>query len=121
LLLCVGGDLRIVLISIMGGLTATLMITHLLWMTAPEALVGSTFVALGCLGGVALPFVWIHVGVAAFTLILIGGLLYIAGAIQFRRRWPDPRPAVFGFHEVFHIFVTVAAVVQYVAIGGLVI
>ncbi len=121
LLLCVAGDLRIVLLAIMGGLTAVLMITHLVWMTAPEALVGSTFVVLGCLGGVALPFVWIHVGIAAFVLILVGGLLYIAGAVQFQRRWPDPRPTIFGFHEVFHIFVTVAAVVQYIAIGGLVI
>jgi hemolysin III len=121
LLLCVGGDLRIVLLSIMGGLTAVLMITHLVWMAAPEALVGSTFVVLGCLGGVALPFVWIHVGIAAFVLILVGGLLYIAGAVQFRHRWPDPQPTVFGFHEVFHIFVAVAALLQYIAIGGLVI
>jgi hemolysin III len=121
LLICVGGPLGYAMLGVMTGLTAVAMITHLIWMSAPEALVGSTYVVLGCLGGAALPFVWTHAGVAAFVLILSGGVLYILGAMQFHRRWPDPRPTIFGFHEVFHVFISVAAIVQYVAIGLLVI
>jgi hemolysin III len=44
-------------------------------------LVGATFVALGCVAGLALPWVWIHAGVAPAALMLAGGLLYIAGAL----------------------------------------
>jgi hemolysin III len=120
ILLCVDGPLRVVMLGVMTGLTVIAMVTHLVWMSAPEVLVGSTFVTLGCLGGATLPFVFVHAGVAAFTLILVGGALYVLGAVQYHRRWPDPCPTVFGFHEVFHVFISVAAILQYVAIGALV-
>jgi hemolysin III len=91
------------------------------WMSAPEALVGATFIGLGCVGIAALPYVWVHAGIAAFVLMLTGGLLYITGAVLYHRRWPDPVPAVFGFHEVFHAFVSAAATAHYVAIAILII
>lgn len=40
----------------------------------------------------------------ALVLLLAGGLLYSAGAVVYARRRPDPWPAWFGFHEVFHCF-----------------
>jgi len=52
-------------------------------------------------------------------LLLTGGLLYIAGALFYHRRWPDPYPSVFGYHEAFHIYVCVAAACQYAAIARL--
>jgi hemolysin III len=45
-------------------------------------------------------------GIAA---LLLGGALYITGAVVFAVRWPDPLPRVFGFHEVFHLFTIAAA------------
>ena len=81
-----------------------------------RALVGATFIGLGS-RGLALPWVWIHVGVAPAVLILAGGLLYVAGAISYHRRWPDPYPSVFGYHEVFHVYVCAAAACQYIAIA----
>jgi hemolysin III len=49
--------------------------------------------------------------------MLAGGLLYTAGALCYHRRRPDPYPAVFGYHEVFHAYVCAAAACQYVAIA----
>jgi hemolysin III len=108
------------LLAVLWALTAVAMLTHLVWMNAPEVLVGATFIGLGCVGGAALPFVWIHAGIAAFVLILAGGVLYVAGAVLYHRRSPDPLPAVFGFHEVFHAFVSAAACLHYVAIAILI-
>ena len=102
---------------VMWTLTLTAAVIHLAWMSAPERLVGATFVGLGCAAGLALPWVWIHVGVAPAVLILGGGLLYVAGAISYHRRWPDPYPSVFGYHEVFHVYVCAAAACQYIAIA----
>jgi hemolysin III len=101
----------------MWTLTLTAAGIHLAWMSAPERLVGATFVGLGCAAGLALPWGWIHVGVAPAVLILAGGLLYVAGAISYHRRWPDPYPSVFGYHEVFHVYVCAAAACQYIAIA----
>jgi hemolysin III len=97
-------------------LTATAAAIHMAWMNAPERLVGGTFVALGWLAALALPEVWVHSGTAPGVLMLAGCLLYLAGALSYHRRWPDPVPSVFGYHEVFHVFVCAAAACQYAAI-----
>jgi hemolysin III len=52
----------------------------------------------------------------AIALIVTGGLLYTLGAIVLNRHWPDPNPLVFGYHEVWHVFMTSAATCQYTAI-----
>ena len=89
---------------------------HLRWMSAPELLVGGVFAGLGWVAALALPGLWMHAGVMPAALVLTGGLLYTAGAICYRRRRPDPRPSVFGYHEVFHAFVCLAAACQFAAI-----
>ena len=106
--------------TLMWALTLVLMIVHMMWMNAPEKLVGAVFIGLGVVAGVGLPAVWIEGGVAAGLLMLVGGLLYIAGAVFYHRRRPDPLPAVFGYHEIFHTFVTLAAACQYISIAMLV-
>jgi hemolysin III len=49
------------------------------------------------------------------VLLTAGGVLYTVGALVYYRRRPDPIPAVFGYHEVFHAFVCAAATCQYLA------
>ncbi|HEY8827567.1 MAG TPA: hypothetical protein VIM17_07395 [Jatrophihabitantaceae bacterium] len=51
--------------------------------TPPEVLVGATFIGLGWVGGAALPFVWVHAGIAAFAVMLAGGLLDILAALLY--------------------------------------
>ena len=58
-----------------------------------------------------------HAGATAGVLMLTGGILYTAGALCYHWRWPDPHPAVFGYHEVFHAYVCAAATCQYIAIA----
>jgi hemolysin III len=49
--------------------------------------------------------------------VIAGGLLYTAGAIVYARRRPDPAPAVFGYHELFHVLTLAAAGCQLAAIA----
>jgi hemolysin III len=111
------GAFGLACLIVLWTLTLTAAAIHLAWMGAPELLVGATFVGLGWAAGLALPWVWIHAGVAPGELMLAGGLLYTAGALSYHRRWPDPYPSVFGYHEVFHAYVCAAAACQYVAIA----
>ena len=98
-------------------LTLAAAAVRMAWPTAPELVAGAVFIGLGCAGGLALPWVWIHAGAASGVLLVAGGLLYIAGALSYHRRWPDPYPSVFGYHEVFHVYVCAAAACQYAAIA----
>ena len=54
-------------------------------------------------------------------LLALGGVLYTIGAVVYAVRKPDPVPAVFGYHEVFHALVIAAAAVQYGVIAFYVI
>jgi hemolysin III len=115
--LATSGTFRLACLIIMWALTAAAAALRLAWMSAPELVAGSTFIGLGWVAVLALPGVWTHAGAAAGVLMLSGGLLYTAGALSYHRRRPDPCPAVFGYHEVFHALVCAAATCQYAAIA----
>jgi hemolysin III len=53
-----------------------------------------------------------YLGVLGFSLMMGGGLLYTLGAVVYARKCPDPWPRVFGFHEVFHACVVIAAAIH---------
>jgi hemolysin III len=117
MMLCLTGSLRVAALVLLWSLAGAAVLVRLMWMSAPEKLVGSIYLGLGWIAGVALPAVWIRSGVGPAVLLLAGGVLYTVGALGYHRRLPDPRPSVFGYHEVFHACVSLAAACQYVAIG----
>jgi hemolysin III len=98
-------------------LTIGVATIHLRRMQVPERLIGAAFLILGWTGVLVIPAIWIEFGATAALLILVGGLLYTVGAICYHRRRPDPIPAVFGYHEVFHALVCAAATMQFIAIS----
>src|SRR4029077_5414457 len=102
------GGLELACLIIMWVLTLAEAALRMAWPTAPELVAGALFIGLGCAGGLALPWVWIHVGAASGVLLLAGGLLDIARAVSYHRRWPDPYPSLFGYLEVFHVYVCAA-------------
>jgi hemolysin III len=115
-LLASPGSYGTVCLIVLWCLTAVGIAAHLGRMNAPEWLVGGTFIGLGAANALAVPAVWINGGVAPAVLVIAGGLLYVTGAVAFHRRRPDPSPAVFGYHEVFHALVCAAATCHFVAI-----
>ena len=115
--LAMRGPPGLVCLIVIWSLALAAAAIHMTWMNAPERVVGATFLGLGWLGALALPEVWIHGGAAPGALMLAGGVLYTAGAISYHRRWPDPYPSVFGYHEVFHVYVCAAATCQYIAVA----
>jgi len=102
-----------------GALAGALL--NLVWIGAPRRLVAMVYVVLGWVGIVLLPETARHIGLAPALLFAAGGALYTAGAVIYMRRRPDPRPAVFGFHELFHVFVIAAALAHFVAIAAFVV
>jgi hemolysin III len=89
----------------------------LVWISAPRWLVVAAYVALGWIALVAIPQLAAAIGAVGLALLALGGLLYTAGAVVYALMRPDPAPAVFGYHEVFHAMVIVAALLQYAVIA----
>ena len=95
---------------------AVAIAVKLFWVQAPKPLSAALGVALGWVGVVAFTQL-AKVGLAGITLVVAGGLLYTAGALVYTFKRPDPKPAVLGYHELFHLCTLGAAACQYVAIA----
>ncbi len=91
------------------------------WIDAPRWVVAVSYLAVGWIAVAAVPELLRDLDAAPLALIAGGGLLYTAGALVYARRWPDPWPRTFGFHEVFHALVIAAAAAHYVAMIGWVV
>ena len=93
------------------------VVLELAWPGAPRWLGGAVYLALGWVAVVAMPQLFAHLGVVGGLLIVTGGLVYSAGAAVYALRRPDPVPAVFGYHEVFHLLVIAGVAAHFLAIS----
>jgi hemolysin III len=116
-LLVLRGAWRPVVLTVVWAGAAAAIILKFVWVQAPKWLAAAIGLALGWVAVVALPQLIVHLDPAAVTLLVAGGLAYTAGAIVYARQRPDPAPAVFGYHELFHALTIVGVACQYVAIA----
>jgi hemolysin III len=93
------------------------VVCNLVWRYAPTWLRSALYVGLGWIAVAAVPQLGAAIGPFGLTLLGLGGVLYTLGAVVYALRRPDPAPTVFGYHEVFHILVIAAAVLQYTVIA----
>jgi hemolysin III len=77
---------------------------------------GFLYIALGWVSIVVLPQLFRNMSVTGSVLVVAGGLLYTLGAIVFATKRPDPNPAVFGYHEIWHAFTAGAGLCHYAAV-----
>jgi hemolysin III len=80
------------------------------WVSAP------LYVLLGWVAVAVLPDFLHNGGMAAFVLVIVGGLGYTVGAVLYALRKPNPWPKTFGHHEFFHACTLVAAISHQIAI-----
>ena len=109
----------IVFVLVWAGAAAGILL-NLAWVDAPRYLAAGVYLLLGWVGVIAVPQLF-DAGIAWAVLLLVGGGLYSVGAVTYATKWPNPAPAVFGFHEVFHVLVIAAATVQFVAVTAVVL
>ena len=115
-MLALENPLRTVLLAVAWGGAAAGVALSMLWPMAPKWVSTAAYLAVGWAGATAIPalagYAW-----TAFWLLAAGGVLYTIGAIVYALGRPDPAPKVFGYHEIFHAFVVVAAALHYAAVG----
>lgn len=103
-------------LSIVYAGAALAILTKLFWVKAPKPLSASIALVLGWVGIAAVTQL-VKVGAVGFALVVAGGAFYTGGAVIYAFRRPNPKPAVFGYHELFHLCTIAAAACQYVAIA----
>ena len=116
-LLVLHGTLATVILLIVwiGALAGVVL--NLVWVDAPKWLIAIVYVALGWVAVAVTPDIWRELGATPVLMIAAGGVLYTLGAVVYATKRPNPIPQVFGYHEVFHLLVIVAALLQFAVIA----
>jgi hemolysin III len=65
----------------------------------------SLYFIMGWIAVIVMPAYIEKLGWGPVALLLAGGVLYTAGGVIYALKRPNPFPRVFGFHEIFHLFV----------------
>jgi hemolysin III len=96
------------------------VLQSLFWVSAPKPLTAALAVAVGW---TLVPF-WGEaravLGGGQLGLVVGGGVAYTLGALAYASKRPNPRPGVFGYHEVFHALTIVGAGLHFAAVLQLV-
>ncbi len=120
-LLALDGAWRAGLLGLIWGLALCGILLKLLWMDAPRWLSVALYLGMGWTALAAAPALLRVVPTGGITWVLVGGVVYSAGALVYGLKRPNPVPGVFGFHEMWHLFVLVGsachfwAVLRYIA------
>jgi hemolysin III len=118
--LAIHGERRGQLLVAMWVLAAIGIVVQVVIVRAPRWLGALGYLVVGWFAAFDAPGYLKGTTTAEFTWIVIGGLLYTAGAVIYARKRPNPSPATFGYHEVFHALTVVAAASHFVAVALLV-
>lgn len=100
--------------GVIWGLALGGVVMKVFWLSAPRWLSTALYLAMGWLVLVGIyPLVQALPAAALFWLVA-GGVAYSIGAVIYALKRPDPFPRVFGFHEIFHLFVIAGAACHFV-------
>jgi hemolysin III len=116
-LLVLSGTLSTAILVVVWAGAVAGAIVEMIWIDHPKWASALIYLSLGWVAVATFPALWSSMGPAGSMLVIAGGLLYTAGAVVYAIQRPDPSPAVFGYHEIFHLLVIVAAVAHFSAIA----
>jgi hemolysin III len=86
------------------------------YVNAPRWLNAAIYVVMGWLGISAAGQIPLVLPVSSIVWLIVGGVIYTLGAVVYATKIFNFIPEKFGFHEVWHILVLVAAAAHYIAV-----
>jgi hemolysin III len=92
---------------------------RMLWLHAPYPLVAVVYIAVGWIALIDLGAFLGALSDLEATLVVVGGVLYTVGGVVYALHRPNPWPATFGYHEVFHALVVGAAACHVATVASL--
>ncbi|HMR98267.1 MAG TPA: hemolysin III family protein [Anaerolineales bacterium] len=109
------------MLTIIWSLAAIGIIVKVFYIRAPRWLNAGIYLVMGWLALAAAGQMLAALPAWVLTWLIVGGVLYTLGAVVYITKIFNFKPGVFGFHEMWHIFVLLAAAAHYVAVMGVAI
>jgi hemolysin III len=104
-LIALKGVLGYTLLSVVWGLAVLGIIMKMVWFSAPRWLYTAFYLILGWMAVFFIVPLYHSLPVQGFAWLLAGGISYSVGSIIYATKSKKLKISVFGFHEIFHLFV----------------
>lgn len=101
--------LGVALFSVAWGFALLGIVFKIVWIDAPRWLSTGLYLLMGWLAIVAARPLLQALPPGGLLWLALGGLFYTVGALVYASKRPDPYPGVFGYHELWHLFVLAAS------------
>ena len=108
------------LLATVGGLGVLGMVIKLVGVRSLQWLAYALYPVMGWAAVAASPALATHLSPLQLALVVAGGVAYTVGFPILLVRRPDPWPRTFGYHEVWHGFTVLAAVLHFGAVASVV-
>lgn len=108
-----GRPLSNILLAVVWTGAACGVFFKMMWVDAHRNIATIGYIVVGLSGVIAIPELLAVAGPMAVLVLVTSGMCFILGATAYILRWPEPWPGVFGFHEVFHLFVMIGVIMQF--------
>lgn len=90
------------------------IVLKIVWFDAPRWLYTSFYILMGWISIVAIVPIIRAISLGGFMWLLAGGLFYTVGGVIYATKWPKINLKLFGFHEIFHIFIMLGSVCHFI-------
>lgn len=108
--------LKIVWIAAVAGILQSIF-----WVKVPKYVTAIFYVVMGWLAIPYMSEMKQSLTAPQFVLIVVGGVVYTLGAVFYATKRPHFKPAIFGYHEFFHAFTVVAAILHFIVVYQLIV
>jgi hemolysin III len=116
--LVIGNTWGIAVLAVVWSVAAAGIALKVAWPSAPRWLGVGLYLSAGWIALVAATELAGWFALAPLLLMLAGGILYSVGGVIYALQRPNPFPRVFGYHEVFHLFVIAGSITHYGVVAG---
>lgn len=93
------------------------ILVTLLWQSAPKWVRALIYLTVGWMGALIAPDLVDAIGWSGMGMLFAGGIVYSIGALFYALKRPNPFPGVFGYHELFHAMVILAAGLHFAVVS----
>lgn len=104
------------LFGVIWGLALAGIVMTLFWVNAPRWVTSGVYLFMGWLAILAIYPLSHVLGWRGVTWLLVGGVLYSIGGVLYALKWPGRNNALFGCHEIFHLFILAGSVCHFLLI-----
>jgi hemolysin III len=94
------------------------VIVKLFVIKAPRWVTAGVYLVMGWLGILAIKEIWTIMPANAIFWLALGGVLFTLGCVVYIAKKPDPWPGLFGFHEIWHIFVILGCLAHFILVAA---